>query len=60
MEPRKPKPAPPEPPQVEGGETDQAAPQPAPEPKGGMIGEGDAGGGSPGGTNRDGGMLCQG
>ena len=56
MEPRQPKPGT-EPPQVEGGEKDRPTPQPQHEAPGGMIGEG---GGEPGDSNREGGMLGQG
>lgn len=61
-EPKRPGPkAEPEPPQVEGGETDQATPEAAPQPAGGMIGEGgrsDGGGAREG--DREGGMIGQG
>jgi hypothetical protein len=66
MEPRKPKPQKPkaesEPPlDVEGGEADDAAPQPAPEQPGGMIGEGGrSGGGAAGEGDREGGMIGEG
>ncbi len=61
MEPREPKPKPDAPLEVEGGEQDEAAPQPAPEPPGGMIGEGGhSGGGAAVDSDREGGMIGQG